>query len=67
MLKPMSDQVRAARAHGIRTPAELRNKAVMDPLVSRVTWPPWHALIVLQERAVVEEWFSGCEDTDALV
>jgi len=37
------DTVRAARAHGISIPAELRDKAIMDPL----------------EKAVVEEWFSG--------
>ena len=36
MQKLILDQVRAATAHGIRIPAELRDKAVMDPLVSCV-------------------------------
>lgn len=39
------DTVRAARAHGINIPPELRDNAVIDPL----------------ERAVIEEWFSGYE------
>lgn len=37
------DTVRAARAHGVKIPAELRDSAIIDPL----------------EKAVIEEWFSG--------
>ena len=40
MLNQILDQVRAARAHGIRVPVELCDKAIMDPLVSRVECPP---------------------------
>lgn len=39
----------------------------MDQLVGHVPRPPPHALIFLQEKAVVEEWFSGCEDTGVLL
>jgi len=59
--RPILDQVRAARAHGIRVPAEFRDEAIVDPLVSCVEQLPLHVLTVLQEKAVVEEWFSGCE------
>jgi hypothetical protein len=55
------NQVLAARAHGIKIPVELSDKAVMDPLVSRVKGPPSHVLTLFQEKAVVEEWFSGCK------
>ena len=61
MLKLILDQVRAATAHGIRIPAELRDKAIIDPLVSCFKRLQPHLLTVLQEKAVVEEWFSGCE------
>lgn len=63
MLKLIADQVRAARAHGIRIPTELGDKAIMDRLVSCAKQSPSHALTVFQEKAVVEEWFSGCEDS----
>jgi len=49
LLKPILDQVRAARAHGIRIPAELRDKAIMDSLVSYVKLPLSHANYPLGE------------------
>ena len=61
MQEPILDQVRAATAHGIRIPAELHDKAVMGPLVGCIKRPQLHVLTVFQEKAVVEEWFSGCE------
>lgn len=34
----MLNQVRAARAHGIKIPEELRDNRVMDVLVSCIKW-----------------------------
>ena len=63
MQKLILDQVLAATANGIRVPAELRDKTIMDPLVSCVEQLQTYGLTVLQEKAVVEEWFSGCESS----
>ncbi|KAJ7234638.1 histidine phosphatase superfamily, partial [Mycena haematopus] len=39
------DTIRAAVAHGVKVPTEFENKAIVDVV----------------ERAVVAEWFAGCE------
>ena len=55
-------KIRSAVANGVPVPREFLEKGVMDVIVSSrpVSFLSSYS-DVLQEKAVVHEWFGGCE------